>query len=86
MTGITNGNYVYILLTLIVGATTYYSLKLNSASNPDNEQMKMMTRVMFFIILFTSFFMTSALNVYWVTTNLFTVVQNLIVKRKKEKV
>jgi YidC/Oxa1 family membrane protein insertase len=86
MTGITNGNFLYLLLTIIVGATTYFSLKLNSSSNPDNEQMKMMTKVMFGLILVTSFFMTSALNVYWVTTNLFTVVQNLLVKRKKEKV
>lgn len=86
MTGLTGGNFLYIILTIVVGASTYFSLKLNSASNPDNQQMKMMTRVMFFMILFTSIFMTSALNVYWITTNLFTVVQNLIVKRKKEKV
>jgi YidC/Oxa1 family membrane protein insertase len=86
MTGISNGNFLYILLSILVGVSTFYSLKLNSASNPDNQQMKVMTRVMFFMILFTSFFMTSALNIYWITTNLFTVVQNLIVKRKKEKV
>ena len=86
MTGLSGGNFLYILLTIIVGATTYFSLKLNSASNPDNQQMKMMTRIMFFMILFTSFFMTSALNVYWITTNLFTVVQNLLVKTRKEKV
>ncbi len=86
MSGITNGNLIYIVLSLIVGVSTYFSLTLNSASNPDNAQMKTMTRVMFIMILFTSFFMTSALNVYWVTTNLFTIVQNLIVKRRKEKV
>ena len=86
MTGITNGNLLYIIISIIVGVTTYFSLTLNSASNPDNAQMKTMTRVMFIMILFTSFFMTSALNVYWITTNLFTIVQNLIVKRGKEKV
>ena len=86
MTGLSNGNFLYLILSIIVGVTTYFSLTLNSASNPDNAQMKTMTRVMFIMILFTSFFMTSALNVYWVTTNLFTVVQNLLVKRKKEKV
>ena len=37
------------------------------------------------MILVTSVFMTAALNVYWVTTNLFTVVQNLLVIKKKEK-
>lgn len=86
ITGMTNGNFIYIILTIIVGATTYYSLTLNSASNPDNQQMKSMTRVMFVMILVMSIFMTSALNLYWITTNLFTVVQNLIVKKKKEKV
>ena len=86
LTGLTTGKYIYIILSIIVGFTTYFSLKLNSASNPDDARMKMMTRIMFFMILITSFFMTSALNVYWVTTNLFTVVQNLLVKRKKEKV
>lgn len=86
MTGLTHGHYIYLILTVIVGLTTYFSLKLNSASNPDNQQMQMMTKVMFVIILVTSFFMTSALNIYWITTNLFTVVQNLLVKIKKEKV
>lgn len=86
MIGLSNGNFLYLLLTIIVGATTYYSLTLNSASNPDNPQMKTMTRVMFIMILVMSVFMTSALNLYWITTNLFTVVQNLLVKRKKEKV
>lgn len=86
LTGLSNGNYIYIVLTVVVAVSTYFSLKLNSSSNPDNQQMKMMSRVMFFMILFTSIFMTSALNIYWVTTNLFTVVQNILVKRQKEKV
>lgn len=86
MTGLSNGNFIYIILSIIVGATTYFSLTLNSASNPDNQQMKTMTRVMFIMILVMSVFMTSALNLYWITSNLFTIVQNLLVKRKKEKV
>ena len=86
LTGITNGNFIYLILSVIVGATTYYSLTLNSASNPDNKQMQTMTKVMFGLILGMSFIMTSALNMYWITTNLFTIVQNLLVKRKKEKV
>lgn len=85
-TGIKGGNLLYLVLAIIVGATTYFSLKMNSSANPDDQSMKMMSRFMFFLILFTSFFMTSALNIYWITTNLFTVVQNIIVKRKKEKV
>ena len=86
ITGLSNGNFIYLILSVLVGVTTYYSLTLNSASNPDNKQMQTMTKFMFGMILIMSFIMTSALNIYWITTNLFTVVQNLIVKRKKEKV
>lgn len=83
MTGITTGAFVYIILTIVVGLSTHFSLKFNSASNPNNDQVKTMNKVMFFMILFMSLFMTSALNIYWITTNLFTVVQNLLVKREK---
>ena len=85
-TALSKGYFLYMILTIIVGLTTYYSFKLNSASNPDNQQAKMMSRVMVIMIIVMSFFMTSALNIYWVTTNLFTVVQNLIIKKKKVKV
>ena len=79
-------NFIYIILTLLVGASTYYSLKVNSASNPDNAQVKTMNKVMFFMILVMSVFMSSALNIYWITTNAFTIVQNLLVMKKRKKV
>ena len=85
-TALSKGHYLYLILTIIVGLTTYYSFKLNSSSNPDNQQAQMMSRVMVGLILVMSFFMTAALNIYWVTTNLFTVCQNLIIKKKKVKV
>lgn len=81
--GLFGGNLIYVILTIIVALSTYYSLKFNSASNPDNAQVKSMNKFMFFMILIMSLFMSSALNIYWITTNLFTVAQNLIVKRKK---
>ena len=83
ITGLTSGSFIYIVLVAIVGLSTHFSLKFNSASNPDNEQVKSMNKVMFFMILFMSVFMSSALNIYWITTNLFTVAQNLLVKREK---
>lgn len=83
LTAFSNGNYIYILITIIVALSTYYSLKFNSTSNPDNAQAKTMNKVMFFMILFMSIFMTSALNIYWVTTNAFTIIQNLVIKREK---
>jgi len=75
----------YALLTVLVGLTTYFSLKLNSSSNPGNDQAAQMTKIMFFMILFMSVFMTSALNIYWIVSNLFTIVQNILVKKRKEK-
>ena len=88
MMGVQNGvtsAICYILLTVVVGVTTYFSLKLNSTNNPGNEQAEQMNKIMFFMILFMSVFMTSALNIYWITTNLFTVVQNILVKKAKDK-
>jgi YidC/Oxa1 family membrane protein insertase len=75
----------YVSLTILVGVTTYFSLKLNSTNNPGNEQAEQMNKIMFFMILFMSVFMTSALNIYWIVTNLFTVVQNILVKKSKDK-
>ncbi len=74
----------YVILTALVGVTTYFSLKLNSTNNPGNEQAEQMNKIMFFMILFMSVFMTSALNIYWIVTNLFTVVQNILVKKSKD--
>ncbi len=75
----------YIVLIIGVGVTTYFSLKLNSTNNPENAQAEQMNKIMFFMILFMSVVMTSALNIYWIVTNLFTVVQNILVAKEKEK-
>lgn len=84
LTGLSNGNMLYIILPVIVGVTTYFSLTLNSASNPDNKQMASMSKIMFIMITIMSFFVTSALAFYWITTSLFTIGQNLLVKRNRE--
>ena len=36
------------------------------------------------MLLLTGIFMPSGLGIYWVTSNVFTIVQNIIVKRSKE--
>ena len=46
--------------------------------------MKMMPYMMTGMIIFTSLFMPSALGIYWITTNVFTIIQNILVKRSKE--
>jgi len=84
LTGLTNGHIAYIILPLLVGVTTYFSLTLNSASNPDNKQMASMSKIMFVMITVMSLFVSTALAFYWITTSLFTIGQNLLVKRSKE--
>ena len=76
---------VYIILMILIGLTTYFSFKLNTAGNNLDPSMAMMPTMMVVMIIFTALFMPSALGIYWITTNLFTIFQNLLVKRSKEK-
>ena len=45
--------------------------------------MKFSLYFMLAIITYASFTMSSALGIYWVTSSLFTIIQNLLVERKK---
>ncbi len=72
----------YIILVLLIGGTTFYSFKMNATADM-NGSMKMMPIMMTGMILLTGMFMPSALGIYWVTSNLFTIGQNIIVKRSK---
>ena len=49
-----------------------------------DPSMKMMPIMMTGMIFLTGLFMPSALGIYWITSNLFTIGQNLLVKRSKE--
>lgn len=80
-----NGNFLYLILIALVGITTYLSFSLNkTTAQTENDPMKNMTNIMTGMVLVMGLFMSSALNIYWITTNLFTIVQNLIVKRSRE--
>ena len=82
---LSKGNLIYIILILLVGVTTYFSFSLNKTTAPtENDPMKNMTTIMTVMIIVMGFFMPAALCIYWITTNLFTVIQNLLVKRSKE--
>lgn len=83
--GISSGNWWYIILTVLVAVTTYFSL--NKASNNQSgvgdaaKQTKMMTNIFTIMIIVMSVFMSSALNIYWIVSNLCTLLQNYLVKR-----
>ena len=88
--GISNGNYWYIALAVLVAITTYVSFKATTkdqvaANDEMMKQQKLMMNMFTIMIIVMSFFMTSALNIYWITTNLFTIVQNIIVRRRVTK-
>ncbi len=85
MVGITSGTFIaYIILMLLIAGTTFYSFKMNVSSTNMDPSMKMMPIMMSSIIIITALFMPSALGIYWVTSNLLTIAQNIVVKRSKE--
>lgn len=83
--GISNGNYLYIILIVLIIGTTYFSFKntMNDQSGPAAKQMKTTLYIMLGFIAFASFTLSAAIGVYWITSSLFTIVQNQLVKRRK---
>ena len=76
--------YAYAIIMILVAATTFFSFKMNSTANMEDPTMKMMPIMMTGMIILTAVFMPTGLGIYWVTSNLFTIVQNILVKRSKE--
>jgi len=84
--GITTGSwYAYAILIILIGASTYFAFKMNSSMNTADPNMKMMPYLLTGMILITGVFMPSGLGIYWITSNAFTIVQNILVKRSKDK-
>ncbi len=76
--------YSYIILMLLIAGTTYYSMKMNQADIANNPSMKYMPIMMTVMIIMMGFVMPSGLGIYWVTSNIFTIIQNTIVGRRKK--
>ena len=77
------GNYWYIILVLLILGATYFSFKnMNSNGNVQQEQqMKMMSTFMVVFIGFASFSLQTSIALYWIVSNGFTIVQNMIMKK-----
>lgn len=82
LTAITSGQVYYIILPLLVGLVTYFSFKANAANMGQQTQMKSMTIIMMVLIFVTSFSMSSAIILYWITNSSFTILQNLFAKKR----
>lgn len=82
-----NQNYWYILLIVLIIATTLISFRktLKDQSGPAASQMKYTIYFMLAMISVASLTLPAALGIYWITSSLFTILQNIYVERKKSK-
>ena len=87
LTALKNGQWYYLLVIIILGVVTYFSLNVNkgaSAPGVDTEkQMNMMSKFMLVFIVYASLNLSTAICLYWIASSAFTVFQNLLVKRVK---
>lgn len=80
-------NLLYILLPIIVTLVTHFSFKLNktaATSETTDNMMKLMPIYMVAIIGFSSIFISTAICLYWIANSTFTIIQNIIVKRRSQ--
>jgi len=71
--------YMYIILMVIMAATTVLTFKM-TANNQDPST-KMMPLMMSVMIIITGLVMPTALGIYWTVGNIFTICQNIIVRK-----
>ena len=84
---IKGGEYIYILLVVLIFVATLFSFRktLKDQTATPGMNMKPTLYFMLAIITYSSFTIASAVGIYWITSNIFTIVQNLLVERKKVK-
>ena len=85
---ITGGNWIYIVIPLLIVVTTFISQKLNkTAATPQKGDINpnIMSNMMVVMIAVMSINFSVALSLYWIASTLFTIVQNLIAKQIKKK-
>ena len=81
-----NHNYWYIILIIMIIGTTFLSFRktMKDQSGPAASQMKYTIYIMLAMISIASLTLPTALGIYWITSSLFTILQNLYVERKKK--
>lgn len=87
LTAVMSGHFQYLIFIVILPLATYYSFKLNSGAamgEDQQKQMNMMRNMMVVFITITAFSISSGIAIYWIVSQVFTIVQNLMVKRGKE--
>lgn len=81
----TDNNYWYILLLILIIGTTFISFRktLKDQTGPTANQMKYTIYFMMAMIAVASLSLPAALGIYWITSSLFTILQNIYVEHKK---
>lgn len=81
-----NNNYWYILLLVLIIGTTFFSFRktLKDQSGPTASQMKYTIYFMLAMVSVASLTLPAALGIYWISSSLFTILQNIYVERKKK--
>ena len=81
-----NGEYLYLLLVVLIFLATLFSFR-KTLKDQTNQGMNMKGTLYFMLALITysSFTIASGVGIYWITSNIFTIAQNLLVERKKVK-
>ena len=83
--GFSQGNYWYILLIVLIMGATYFSFKnMNTGNDQQAKQMKMMSTFMMVFIVIVSFSLPTSIALYWIVSNGFTIVQNILLKKGKK--
>ncbi len=85
LVGLQNGQYSYILLLLLIGASTFFSFKYSMSQAPtineaQGKQTKMMMNIMIVIVLISSINFPTALHFYWIVTYAFIALQTFAIK------
>ena len=86
LVGIKSGNYGYLVLIAIIILTTWLSFKYsmaNSGNSEQQKQMQFMTTFMLIFISIASFSLPTAIALYWGVTNGFSVLQTIILKKRR---
>ncbi|MED1951922.1 membrane protein insertase YidC [Brevibacillus centrosporus] len=73
----------YYILPIVAAITTYLQSKMMGQANQGNPQMQMMLVMMPLMILAIAVTLPSALSLYWVYGNVFTIVQTYFLYRDK---
>ena len=88
LVGLKQGQYLYIVLIILIFLTTYFSFKKSMATSANGEQEKQMKHMLTFMLVFIEiapFNLSTAIALYWVVTNGFVILQNFIFQKLSEK-